>query len=62
MIILTAMRTRHTVFTRGGRLKEIRVFDADLRTDRVKCAFKDAISGVHAFLKDIGNIVCGFNH
>lgn len=61
MVVLVAMRTRRIAFARGGRLKEIRVFDVDFRTGRVKCAFKGTISGARAFLKDVGNIVDGFN-
>lgn len=61
MVMLTTMRTRRTIFTRGGRLKEIWVFDVDLRMGRIKYAFKDTISETYAFLKDIGNIMCGFN-
>ena len=61
MVVPTAVRTRRTTFTRGGQLKEIRVFDADLQTGKVKIAFKGTFSGANRFLKDARHIVDSLN-
>ena len=61
MAVLTAMRTRRTTFTRGGRLKEILVFDADLKVGKVKIFFKGMFPGAAKFLKDTRNTVDNLN-
>ena len=61
MVVMTAMRTRRTAFTSEGLLKEIRVFDADLKAGRVKIAFKGTPSGAAKFLKDIRSTVDSLN-
>ena len=61
MVRLTKMRTRRTAFTRGGQLKEIRVFGADLKTGKVKIAFTGTLSGAAKFLKDARNTVDRLN-
>ena len=61
MVTLTAMRTRRIAFTKGGRLKEIRVFDADLKAGKVKIVFKGTPSGAAKFLRYARNTVDSFN-
>ena len=61
MVVLTTMRTRRIALTKEGRVKEIRVFDADLKTGKVKIVFKGPFSGAAKFLKDVRNTVDRLN-